>query len=130
MNKLDAKISSITKNDSLHLVELDASGANIIMIGLELPLTFKIGGDTSIMFKPSSVVLAKNFYGELSMSNRIECVVKEIDSNEILAEVLLSSKCGEFYSLITKNSLERMSIKTGDSVTAMIKATEVSLGEI
>jgi molybdopterin-binding protein len=100
------------------------------MIGLELPITFKLGHTTSVLFKPSSVVLAKDFSGELSMSNRIECVVKEIDENEILAEVLLSSNSGEFYSLITKNSLQRMNIKENDKLVAMIKATEVSLGEI
>jgi molybdopterin-binding protein len=130
MNKIEAKIKNIQKNGTLHLVELDANGTKLVMLSLELPVNFEINKTVSVLSKPSSVVLAKNFSGEISLINRIECQIVEIDVNEILSEILLSSKCGNFYALITKQSMIRMNLKVGDNLIAMIKATEISLGEI
>lgn len=130
MNRLEVTIKAIQNNGNLHLVTLDACGTPLIMLGLELPISFELEKRVNALFKPSSVVLAKDFSGDISLSNRIECEVKEVDINEILAEILLGSDCGDFYSLITRKSCDRMGIKFGDRLVAMIKATEVSLGEI
>jgi len=48
----------------------------------------------------------------------------------LLSEVTLSFDGMRFVSIITTDSLKRLEIKTGDAVTALIKANEISIEEV
>jgi molybdopterin-binding protein len=53
--------------------------------------------------------------------------VKSIKLGEVMAEVSVDVGGQEVVAAITRESVERLGIKEGDSVTAIIKATEVML---
>ncbi len=63
---------------------------------------------------------------KLSARNLIPGKVKAVTVGMVNAEVVIEVSPGvEIVSVITKNSVERMGIKVGDSVKAMIKASSV-----
>ena len=46
-----------------------------------------------------------------------------------MAEVVLDVGGNELVAEISKGSVERLQLKTGDQVTAIVKATEVMIGK-
>ncbi len=46
-----------------------------------------------------------------------------------MAEVRVETSAGEIVAVITKHSAERLGLKDGDQVTALVKATEVMLSK-
>jgi molybdopterin-binding protein len=67
---------------------------------------------------------------ELSARNLIPGKVKAVTIGMVNAEVVIEIAPGvEVVSIITKNSVERMGIKEGDQVKAMVKATSVMIAK-
>jgi molybdopterin-binding protein len=66
----------------------------------------------------------------LSARNQLEGTVASVDLGAVMATVVIRLGGGqEVVSAITKDSAERLGLKEGDSVTAIIKATEVMVGK-
>jgi molybdopterin-binding protein len=64
---------------------------------------------------------------EESIRNELPGTVRDIISDKVLSEVVIETAAGEVAAVITTRSLERMGLKVGDPVFALIKATNVSL---
>jgi molybdopterin-binding protein len=61
----------------------------------------------------------------LSARNQFKGVVKQITKGTVMAEVVIQVGEIEVVSAITRGSVEAMKLKVGDTVTAIVKATEV-----
>ncbi len=66
---------------------------------------------------------------ELSARNQLRGKVTKITLGNVMAEVHVQVGSNELVSAITRGSVERLGIKVGDEVVAVIKATEVILGK-
>jgi molybdopterin-binding protein len=66
---------------------------------------------------------------ELSARNQLNGTVKEVKLGTIMAEVAVDIGGQEVVSAITRSSVERLNLQTGDRVTVIIKSTEVMLGK-
>jgi molybdopterin-binding protein len=66
---------------------------------------------------------------ELSARNQLRGTVKSVTLGNVMAEVVLDVSGQEIASAITRTSAERLGLAEGDSVVAIIKATEVVLGK-
>jgi molybdopterin-binding protein len=67
---------------------------------------------------------------ELSTRNQLRGKVKSVTKGSVMAEVVVALDGGQdLVSVITKSSVERLGLKAGDSVTALVKATEVMIGK-
>lgn len=67
---------------------------------------------------------------ELSARNQLKGTVRNVKVGAIMAEVVIEIAAGqELVAEITKGSVERLGLKAGDTVTAIIKSTEVILGK-
>ena len=62
-----------------------------------------------------------------SIRNRLPGTIEKIVSDKVVSEVLVRTAAGNVTSIITTGSVERMNLKQGDNVFAIIKATEVSI---
>ena len=62
-----------------------------------------------------------------SIRNRLPGTIEKIVSDKVVSEVLIRTKAGDVTSIITTGSVKRMKLKEGDTVFAIIKATEVSV---
>lgn len=63
----------------------------------------------------------------LSARNRLVGTIEEISMGGVMAHVVVRVGNNRVESVITRKSAEEMNLKKGDTVTAVIKSTEVML---
>ena len=66
---------------------------------------------------------------EISARNNLRGTVRSVKLGAVMAEVVVDVAGQEVVAAITRSSVERMGIKEGDQVYAIIKATEVMIGK-
>jgi molybdopterin-binding protein len=64
---------------------------------------------------------------ELSARNQLRGTVKAVKSGAVMAEVTVDVQPGTVTAAITDTSRERLTLKEGDTVSVIIKATEVMI---
>jgi molybdopterin-binding protein len=64
---------------------------------------------------------------KISARNQLQGIVEEVNLGVVTASVTIRVGENLIESVITRQSVEEMGIKTGDTVMALIKATEVLL---
>jgi molybdopterin-binding protein len=62
-----------------------------------------------------------------SIRNKIAGIIREITSEKVLSEIVIDTAIGPLAAVITTRSVREMQLKVGDSVSALIKATNVSI---
>ncbi|MCR5027394.1 MAG: TOBE domain-containing protein [Methanobrevibacter sp.] len=66
----------------------------------------------------------------LSARNQLNGKVTSVDIGVVMANIKVEvSEPGVITALITKESAEKLGLKDGDDVTAIIKSTEVIIGK-
>ena len=133
MNRLKGKIINIESSESISLVEVKTDIGNICAVVVETPETaeyLKVNNSIYVLFKETEVSVGKELSGMISLRNRFNCIVYEIQIGKVLTRLIL--KCGGnlIKSVITTRSAKNMKIKKGDTVIALVKTNEVSLMEI
>jgi molybdopterin-binding protein len=64
---------------------------------------------------------------QISARNKLEGTVTSIKLGGVMAEVVVQVGENEIVSVVTRTSAEELGLAEGDSVTAIIKSTEVML---
>jgi molybdopterin-binding protein len=65
----------------------------------------------------------------LSARNQLKGTIKGIKKGDLMAEVVVEVSGQDLVAIITAASVDRLGLKTGDSVAAVIKATEVMIAK-
>ena len=130
MSSIVATVSNIKKCDSLHIVEFECNSQTLSMMSLDLDAQIKVATKVRLVVKPSHVAIAKDFSGEVSYSNRLETTILSCENGQLLSSVKLKFFDSTLESIITLSSSKKMNLKVGDKVTALIKASELSTGEV
>jgi molybdopterin-binding protein len=66
----------------------------------------------------------------VSARNQLQATVKSVKLGNVMAEVIVALPDGqEIVSAITRTSAESLDLKSGDSITVIIKSTEVMIGK-
>ena len=63
----------------------------------------------------------------ISARNQLQGIVEEVTTGDIMAHVTVRVGENQIESVITRRSAEELGIKKGDTVTVVIKSTEVML---
>jgi molybdopterin-binding protein len=66
---------------------------------------------------------------QISARNQLKGRVKEVVLGTVMAEVVVDVGGQEVVAAITRRSAEALGLKVGDTVTVLIKATEVMIGK-
>jgi len=66
---------------------------------------------------------------QISARNQLKGKVKSVVADGVMAEVILEVGGQEIVSTITRASAEKLALKKGDQVLAIIKASEVLIGK-
>ena len=67
---------------------------------------------------------------ELSARNQLKGKVTNVELGAVMANIKIDvSEPNTITAVITKESAERLGLKDGDDVTALIKSTEVIIGK-
>lgn len=63
----------------------------------------------------------------LSARNQFKGTVQDVKLGNVMAEVVVSAGGLEIVAAITRGSADRLGLKPGDTVTAVIKSTDVMI---
>jgi len=63
----------------------------------------------------------------LSTRNQLKAMVKTVKTTDVVSEVVLDVGGQEMCAVITTGSVQKMDLKAGDEVAALVKATSVML---
>ena len=63
----------------------------------------------------------------ISARNQLPGTVKSVVLGSVMAEVVLDVAGHQVVSVITRHAVETLDVRAGDSVTAIIKSTEVMI---
>jgi molybdopterin-binding protein len=66
---------------------------------------------------------------ELSARNSLKGTIKSLKVGDVMAEVVVDVGGQEVVAAITASSVQRLGLKQGDQVFAVVKATEVMIGK-
>ncbi len=126
MNKIKAKITSIKTKDSINLVKLESNNITLSLLTLDLPNNIKENSEVIALFKESEVAISKS-ENDISISNRIQGEIIEINNGEIVTMIKIKTLMGNIDSMITTDSTFRLNLKVNDEVFALIKSNEMSM---
>ncbi|MEA3288785.1 MAG: TOBE domain-containing protein [Campylobacterota bacterium] len=131
MSSLKAKVKLIQKNESLTIVQFEFNDQALSMMSLELPRDITVGTEVKLTIKPTHIAIGKNISGDLSYSNQLNATIKNIDNGKLLSSISLKlDDNNTIESIITKDSAKRLKLKKGDKVIALIKASDISIGQV
>jgi len=130
MSRLIATVNKIQSCDNLNIVEFNFHEIKLTMMSLDLNATLKVGSKVKLLVKPTHIALAKEFSGEVSYSNQLPTTIVSLENGTLLSSIELEIFDVKIESVITLNSSKRMNLMLGDKVTAFIKASDLSIGEI
>ena len=127
MNKIDATLSDIQSIDNLAIVTFQTKNQQMRMMSLGIDSSISIGSKVTLGVKASSIALAKDLNGLISLSNQLQCVVKSVKNGVLLSSIILTMDNFTIESIITRDSSIKMDLKSGDEVIALIKSSELSI---
>lgn len=127
MNKIEAEVCEVVTADKITKIEGRFEDNKIKAVTLEPPYGINKGERAFFVFKETEVGLAKNFSGEISLSNRFRGELVSLSFGKILTRACVKVGSFEITSIITTEAAERLDLSIGDEVAALVKATEVSL---
>jgi len=130
MSKFNATIIEIQNQHEINIVTFLVADFKLRMMSLQLNDNMTIGSDVILGVKASSVALAKDFNGELSYSNQLQLYISDINEGTLLSSIQLQSINFELESIITTASKKRMQLKVSDSITALIKSSDLYIVEV
>ena len=131
MNQLSAIISEIQSCEDISLVKSITSNAITITClvmaddrSVKRPV---IGKTAKLFFKETAVMISKDSELNISVQNRLPCVIYSLKIGDILGQVDLLFNGSLISSIITANACRLLNLKKDDEVTALIKTNEISL---
>ena len=78
-----------------------------------------------ILFKETEVLIGKGDCSHLSAQNQIQSQISSLEKEVLLSRLELITPVGIIVSIITTAAVDRLSLKKGDAVTALIKTNEI-----
>ena len=82
------------------------------------------------IFKSNTVLITTDISLNISARNKLQGKVDSINKGEINSELIIDIGNGDkVASIITSNSIDRLNIKNGAQVSAIIKASDVMIGK-
>jgi molybdate transport system regulatory protein len=89
------------------------------------------GDDVTVLIKATEVMLAKGSapLDRISTRNQIPGKITGVQQGSVMSEVTIDAGGSELVAAVTRNSVERLGLKPGDDVVALIKATEVMVAK-
>jgi molybdopterin-binding protein len=132
MNILPGQIHDFEVCESISLVKIKCEDQLLSSIIIESPKTAKYlkkGSPIRVLFKETEVIIGKTDSIEISLQNKLPCTITEIKKGSLLSRVSLAFDKHEIRSIITSNAVEKLDLRPGMLVLAMIKTNELMLAE-
>jgi len=130
MNTLNATIQTIQTVENLNIVAFRFQNQTLKMMSLDLEECIQVNTAVKLYFKPTTVAIAKDITGELSICNQLSVKILSLEVGALLSVLHLSFYGQTLESIITSSSLKRLNLQVGDKVLALIKSSDLSIKEV
>lgn len=92
-------------------------------------LNLNNGDEIVAIFKSSSVLVTTDLTLNISARNKFQGKVERINMGEINGELILDIGGDKIAAVITAAAVKSLNLKEGDSVSAIIKSSDVMIGK-
>ncbi len=93
-------------------------------------LDLKIDDEVTAFFKSSTVLITTDLTLNISARNKFQGKIESIHQGEINSEVIIDiGNQDRVASVVTSNSINSLKLKVGESVSAIIKASDIMIGK-
>ena len=130
MSQIIATIKNIRNVDSLNIVEFGFFNHTLKMVSLNLSKQISINKKVKLSIKPTNILIAKKFEGEISISNQLKAKIVKVENGELLSSILLKVEDTILESIITVDSSKNMNLVEDEEVLILIKASDVFIHEV
>jgi len=134
MNIITAEILTIQNLENLNLLHAQTQHDKLTMMSLELNPSLTQGSVVKLAIKPTNIILANKNSAisatQLSCENRLQATITQIEKGALLCSVTLEYLQNSFEAIITLNAADAMALQKGQSVTMLIKASDIYIQEI
>ncbi|WP_224491103.1 TOBE domain-containing protein [Robertkochia flava] len=131
MNRLSGHILDIETAGDLSIVTIAVSPSiQIRAIVIETPGTatyLEQGHPVDAVFKETEVILSTDPNPAISISNKIPCVIKSIESGRLMTRVELQCAEAVITGILPSAALEELRLEEGQSVLSLVKFNEIML---
>lgn len=131
MNIFPGIIKNIQSVDALSVVVVKVHEITLNVLLVDTPDTatyLREEEPVNLLFKETAVILSKNLLTDFSIPNIFSCEIIDIERGILLSRLTLSlSTSFEFYSLISSEILDQLSLQRGNSIYAAIKMNNIML---
>lgn len=131
MNQLNGTIAEIRSCDGISLVKVKTAGQTVfssLVLGDAGTIDWlMVGKPVKLYFKETEVIISTESNLNISIQNRLSCIVYSLNVGEILGQVSLMFGDTRVCSIITANACRQLNLKVNDKVIALIKTNEISL---
>jgi len=132
MNNLKGHIKDIKVDGSLSIVTVNVNDIILKTILIETPDTanyLNIGNPINVIFKETEVVIGKGEALNISMQNKLNGIIHNIEQGILLSKLSIKTLAGNVNAIITTDAVLQLNIKVQDDVIALIKTNEIMLSE-
>jgi len=133
MNSLEGHIGSVEVSGSLSLVSVQFGGGICLkVLVIETPETASYlvaGHSIQVLIKETEVVIGTLKNPHLSLENIIEGTIQTIEKAALLCRLEIQTAIGKLHAVISSNAAERLRLREGLTVYAMVKLNEIMLSE-
>lgn len=130
MSQIIATIKNIRNVDSLNIVEFGFYTHTLKMVSLNLNKQIAINKKVKLSIKPTNILIAKKFEGEISISNQLKAKIVKVENGELLSSILLKVEDTILESIITVDSSKNMNLVENEEVLILIKASDLFIQEV
>jgi len=130
MNKLKGNIEHVKSHDGLSLIEVKVGAVllkSVVISDTSANSFLKEGEQVELLFKETELIISTDENPNISLQNQLKCTIDSIKKGEVLSQVYLSFDAFKISSIITTNSVEKLSLSEGKKVMAMIKTNEIMI---
>jgi molybdate transport system regulatory protein len=130
-NQLPGTVTDITPGEAMATVKVRLGGGQALTAAITLDavedLALAPGSDVTALVKSTDIALATDTVSGLSIRNRLSGTVTDVTLGAAMATVKVAVEGGQLTAAITKESAVELGLAHNSAVTALIKATEISL---
>ncbi|WP_299434732.1 TOBE domain-containing protein [uncultured Maribacter sp.] len=134
MNNLKGHISAVQVSGTMSIVSVTIAKDLIWkVIVIETPETapyLVIDKKITLLFKETEVIIGTGDLLNLSIQNRITGTIKQLKKGTLLSNILVYTTLGDVAAIVATDAIEKLQLKEGLNITAMVKLNEIMLSEV
>ncbi len=131
-NRLPGVVASVVHGEAMAVVAVRLAGGQEVTAAITAEavrdLGLAVGDSVTVLVKSTEVALATGPVERLSIRNRLPGRVRSVDPGVVMATAKIAiDGGGELTAAVTKDAVTELGLAADTPVTALVKATEVSL---